>query len=366
MVNGELRSGLHWARAAVSLIVLAAALWAAGGAVHAQEKGNTEIRVTAYTDIGPDGPSLGEITIGRPVTIAIEVAHPPDTQVVFPRIENQWDDVFELRGSPNVSDPQEEGDRLVTTKTFEVVAFRPGEHETPPIIVTILSADNPPLDQSAGLLKLNVVPVQGEDNATVKGMATPRPLIDGELVDIRPQAEMTGRLPGLDDLAAPSSWPWIVGALALIGLAGWGLYMLLRPRIPEPVVINPYDAAMEELDRIEGLRLPAAGRFKEHYSLVADVVRTYLEGEFGIPALDRTSSEIVAEVGAADIDADGAIEMRWLFVDCDIIKFTGLEPDEYEAGLMVGRAREILEMIRPVETPPEEEGSGQLAEAAGA
>ena len=96
------------------------------------------------------------------------------------------------------------------------------------------------------------------------------------------------------------------------------------------------------------------------------MIRTYLEGQFGIPAMDRTTSEIQAEVSAADIDADGAIEMRWLFVDCDIIKFTGLEPDEYEAGLMVGRAREILEMVRPAETPPEPEGTGQVAEAAGA
>ena len=339
---------MRWVRVLVSIMALIAALWAAGGAVHAQEKANTEIRVTAYTDIAPSGPSLGEITVGVPVTIAVEVAHPADTQVVFPRIENQWDDVFELRGSPQVSS-EERGERLVTTKTFEVVAFRPGEHETPPLIVTILSADNPPLDQSAGLLKLNVVPVLGEG--------------DEELVDIRPQAEMTGPLLDLSDLAAPSNWPWVVAGLALVGLAVWGLYALLKPRPPEPVYINPYDAAMEELARIEGLRLPAAGRFKEHYTLVADAIRTYLEGEFGIPALDRTSSEIVAEVNAADIDADGAVEMRWLFVDCDIVKFTGLEPDEYEAGLMVGRAREILDMIRPPEAPPEPEGGGQLAEA---
>jgi len=330
------------------LVVLATSLWASGGAVHAQEKANTEIRVTAYTDIGPSGPSLGEITIGKPVTIAIEVAHPPDAQVVFPRIDNQWDEVFELRGSPQVSSV-EDGERLLTTKTFEVVAFMPGEHETPPLIVTIISADNPPLDQSAGLLRLDVVPVLGED--------------DEELVDIRPQAEMTGPLLDFDDLAAPSNWPWVVAGLAAIGLAAWGLYMLLRPRPPEPVFIDPYDAAMEELDRIEGLRLPAAGQFKEHYTLVADAIRTYLEGEFGIPARYRPSSEIVAEVGAADIDADGAVEMRWLFVDCDIIKFTGLEPGEYEAGLMVGRAREILEMMRPPEAPPETEGGGQLAEA---
>ena len=343
---------MRWARLVVPLVVLAAALWAAGGAVHAQEKGSTEIRVTAYTDVLPDGSlSLDEITIGKPVTIAIEVAHPPDAQVVFPRLDNQWDEVFELRGSPQVSSEEKDG-RLVTTKTFEVVAFRPGEHETPPLIVTIISVDNPPLDQSAGLLKLNVVPVLGED--------------DEELVDIRPQAEMTGPLLDLEDLAAPSSWPWVVAGLAAIGLAAWGLYMLLRPRPPEPVLIHPYDAALAELERIEGLRLPAGGRFKEHYTLVADAIRTYLEGEFGTPALDRTTSEIQAEVNAADMDADGAIEMRWLFVDCDIVKFTGLEPDEYEAGLMVGRAREILDMIRPPEAPPEAEGPSQLAEAAGA
>ena len=347
--------------------MLAAGLWVAAGHAHGQEKSSTNVDVTAYTDTLPDGRrSLGEITVGRPVTIEIKVTHPPDSQIVFPRIDNQWDEVFELRGSPRFDDG-EEGDRLVTTKTFEVVAFRPGEHETPPLIVTILSPDNPPLDQSAGLLKLNVVPVTGEDDgAPTDGVATPRPLIDGELVDIRPQAKMNVPRFDPENPGAPSNWPWIVVALTVMGLAGWGLYVLLRPRPPEPVFIHPYDAAMAELKRIEGLRLPADGRFKEHYTLVGNVIRTYLEGEFGIPAMDRTTSEIQAEVSAADIDADGAIEMRWLFVDCEIIKFTGLEPDEYEAGLMVGRAREILEMIRPAETTPEAEGSGQLVEAAGA
>ena len=233
--------------------MLAVGLWWAGGAAHAQEKGSTNIEVTAYTEDGPNGRSLGEITIGRPVTIEIKVTHPPDTQVVFPRIDNQWDEVFELRGSPQVSS-QQENERLVTTKAFEVVAFRPGEHETPPIVVTILSPDNPPLDQSAGLLPLSVVPVLPEDS--------------DELKDIRPQAEMTGPLLDLEDLAAPSNWPWIVAGLAAIGLAVWGLYTLLKPRPPEPAFVSPYDAAMEELLRIEGLRLPAAGQFKEHYTLV--------------------------------------------------------------------------------------------------
>ncbi len=335
---------------AAATAVLAAALWTAGGAVYAQDAAACAEGESCIS-MSPDWSGRNEgvpLTVGHPVTITLNVIHPPTSQIIFPRLDVQWDEVFEVR-SQSAATTIERGGRLVTSQSIEVALFVPGEHEIPPLVVTVVDSEGTILDQPVPTLTLDVVPVLAED--------------DEELLDIRPQAEMTGPLLDFDDLAAPSSWPWIVGALALIGLAGWGLFMLLRPRIPEPVIISPYDAALAELDRIEGLGLPAAGRFKEHYTLVADVIRTYLEGEFGIPALDRTTSEIQAEVREADIPAEGAVEIRWLFVDCDIVKFTGLEPDEYEAGLMVGRAREILEMIRPAETPPEPEGAGRLAEA---
>ena len=352
MLNRELRGGLNWTWVVVPLIVLAGGLWAATGHAHGQEKGSTNVEVTAYTDVLPDGRlSLGEITVGRPVTIEIKVTHPPTSQITLPRPPAQWDEVFEVL-SQSAAKTTGSGDRRVTSKSIEVALFAPGEHEIPPLVVEVRDSEGTIWDQPVPTVPLDVVPVLGED--------------DEQLVDIRPQADMTGPLLDLEDIAAPSNWPWIVGALALMGLAGWGLYTLLRPRTPEPVFISPYDAAITELERIEGLGLPAAGRFKEHYTLVADVMRAYLEGEFAIPALDRTTSEIQAAVSKADIPMEGAVEMRWLFVDCDIVKFTGLEPDEYEAGLMVGRGREILEMIRPAETPPEPEGTGQLAEVPGA
>ena len=344
MSNCALKSGIRWARGFALLIVFAVGLWAAGEAAHAQD-GNVNISMSV------DWPGRTQdvpLTVGDPVTITLNVTHPPTSQIIFPRLDVQWDEVFEVRSQSTTNTVESDG-RSVTSKSIEVALFAPGEHEIPPLVVTVRDSEGNILDQPVPAVTLNVVPVLAED--------------DEELKDIRPQAEMTGPLLDLDDLAAPENWPWIAAALALIGLAGWGIFMLLRPRPPEPVFISPYDAAMAELDRIQGLGLPAAGRFKEHYTLVAGVMRTYLEGEFAIPALDRTTSEILAEAREANLDEDGADEMRWLFVDCDIIKFTGLEPDEYEAGLMVGRAREILEMIRPAGAPAEPEGAGRLAEA---
>ncbi len=332
---------------AVPLIVLAVGLWAAGGAAHAQDEGNVNIEMSVDW---PGRNESVELTVGHPVTITLDVVHAKSSQIIFPRLDVQWDEVFEVR-SQSAATTRERDGQFITSQTIVVVLFAPGEHEIPPLVVEIVDSEGTILDQPVPTLPLNIAPVLGES--------------DEELKDIRLPVEM--EVPLLDpENPVPSSWPWIVAGLAAVGLAVWGLYTLLRPGPAEPVFVSPYDAAMEELERIEGLRLPAAGQFKEHYTLVADAIRTYLEGEFGIPARYRPSSEIVAEVGAADIDADGAIEMRWLFVDCDIIKFTGLEPDEYEAGLMVGRAREILDMIRPEEAPAEPAGGGQLAEAAGA
>ncbi len=342
---------MRWARVGLTLIALAAALWAAGVAVHAQDEAGCPEGEVCTKSLRADWPGKEEgvqLHVGDPVTITLEVIHPDTKQIIFGEIDNYWGDVFERWKPPQLS-TQEEDEQLVTTQTFKVAAFEPGEHETPPIIVTILSPGEPPLDWPAGTLKLNIVSVLDEG--------------DEELKPNKPNEENTSGQLGLGN---SSTWLLIVAGVAAIGLSAWWLYLLLRPGPPEPAFVDHYRAAIEELERIKGLRLPAAGRFKEHYTLVGDVIRMYLEGEFGIPAMDRTTSEIQAEVSARDIDADGAIEMRWLFVDCDIVKFTGLEPDEYEAGLMVGRAREILDMIRPEEAPAEPAGGGQLAEAAGA
>ena len=285
--------------------------------MHAQDEGNVNIKMEADWPGRNDGV---ELTVGHPVTITLDVVHPESSQIIFPRLDVHWDEVFEVN-SQSAANTTERNGRLVTSQTIEVVLFAPGEHEIPPLVVEVVDSEGTILDQPVPAVTLDVVSVLGEG--------------DEELKPIKPRVDdIPGRWP---NPGAPSHWPWIVAGLAAIGLAVWGLYVLLKPRPPEPVLIDPYDAAMSELERIDGLQLPAAGRFKEHYTLVGDVIRTYLEGQFGIPALDRTTSEIQAEVSAADIDADGAIEMRWLFVDCDIVKFTGLEPDEHEAGLMVGR-----------------------------
>ena len=48
--------------------------------------------------------------------------------------------------------------------------------------------------------------------------------------------------------------------------------------------------------RIEGLRLPEQGRFKQYYTLVTDCLRAYLEQPLQIHTFDRTTAELKVEL----------------------------------------------------------------------
>ena len=48
-------------------------------------------------------------------------------------------------------------------------------------------------------------------------------------------------------------------------------------------------------DRIARLGLPEQKLFKEHYSMVSDTIRIYLESTYGVPMMERTDRSKATE-----------------------------------------------------------------------
>jgi hypothetical protein len=293
--------------------------------------------VDFYAVESPEGELF---TVGDPITLRLEVRHPTASQVELPVLDAEWGqfEVVSQTGQDTVTN----GDGTATTrKDIVVTLFEPGSFQTPPLIVNHTTANGQPEELGAPVIPLKI------DSILIEG--------DTELRDLKDQAE----------LPVPPLWPLflagVVIAAAVIGggyLAGqWAYNRWWRKQpielAPQPVIDTrpPELIALTELERIEAMNLPAREQFKEHYSLVTDCLRDYIERRYHIPALEQTTPELRRAFAHAPIPDDIARKFTEMFTHSDLVKFARYKPEANAAYLLLPDARDIVQTTTPVQEP---------------
>lgn len=167
---------------------------------------------------------------------------------------------------------------------------------------------------------------------------------------------------------APRSFAWIAWLGAGLLLAAAAVYFFLRWRRrlknePEPVepALPPDFVALRELAHIETLGLLEENEFKKYYTLVVDVIRRYVENRYYVAAMDRTTVEILEDVGSRGLEIDG---FAGLLNEADLVKFAKFRPDMETGKNALETARDIVVRTtpKPVLTEPEEPSAASAAE----
>ncbi|HEX5387458.1 MAG TPA: hypothetical protein VFW66_12195 [Gemmatimonadales bacterium] len=173
---------------------------------------------------------------------------------------------------------------------------------------------------------------------SVKGLTRGMLLSDSAFVQIDPVAP-AGNPPLKDvkDIARVSGRNWRLIGAGVAALLAALVVLIIRWRgrrrhraephapgeipVPQTPALAPYDAALARLEEIDRDGWAARGDAARHYAMVTDALRQYLADAHGVPALERTTRELLATLPHEVARPLLAERCAALLTEADLVKF---------------------------------------------
>ncbi len=173
-----------------------------------------------------------------------------------------------------------------------------------------------------------------------------------EIRDIKPLVEIHREI--------PRSWfLWGGGGLALLAAAVGLFFLHRRRRRNREIHLGPEELARRELEDLEATGLLDEQRYREYVFGLSLIFRRYLERRFRLPAAERTTEEILADLRRArHLEKELKGRARTFLEETDPIKYRGLEPSGEETEAW--RAR-LLAFLEDAAAPEETEATREAA-----
>ncbi|HVR30361.1 MAG TPA: BatD family protein [Thermoanaerobaculia bacterium] len=170
-----------------------------------------------------------------------------------------------------------------------------------------------------------------------------------EIRDIKP----------LQPIDRGSPWALLAAAIAMVMALAALLALAARRRArpaPAPAATPAHEIALAALARLGATELSGDDAVRRFYFALSEIVRTYVEGRFGLNATDLTTEEIVGALDRLELPDGGASSLREFLRDSDHVKFAAHRPARSEVSAILDRARRFVEDTRPEE--PRAPGAG--------
>lgn len=147
---------------------------------------------------------------------------------------------------------------------------------------------------------------------------------------------------------------WVLVAIAALALV-YVLYRLYRKNGPSLFVprkpVPPYNLAIQQLNALKAKKLIERGEAKQFFTEVTNIWRQYLEGRFGISAMEMTSRQILQELRENKETHLTADQMSDLLSISDFVKFAAMSPTNDEMVRTFNTIHSFIESTRPQPQP---------------
>ena len=160
--------------------------------------------------------------------------------------------------------------------------------------------------------------------------------------------------PIVEPIAAPIQmkevFPWLLAVL-LLALAVFGVWYWRKHRktkvdaegnIIRGPVIPPYDKAVGDLKRLREEKMWQSGKVKEYFSSLTDIAREYIEGQFGVNAVEMTTDDILNEIKPLHFKKETYDKLKDTMEIADLVKFAKYSASTLESDTALTSMTEFV------------------------
>ena len=272
-----------------------------------------------------------KLTIAETILLQFEAAIDPKYELQMPQVGTQLQN-FGILDWDNLGDKLDENNNIVSTYQYRLEPFLSGNYQLPAFTFEFSDANSiseKKYTLATEPIDIEVTSLLGEDRENLA------------IADIEDVVDMS---------KPPSYWPlWTLGGCAGIAAVIICWLYLRRRRIHELVrVFKPaHEIAYARLKALVRDDPVAAGKIKEFYERISDILRHYIEHRFNLRAPERTTEEFLAELALEDVLGEPDKKMLEEFLThCDLVKFAKHDSTHEQIQRTFDLVREFIEKTK--------------------
>ncbi len=150
---------------------------------------------------------------------------------------------------------------------------------------------------------------------------------------------------------------WVLLGLVVVAL-GVVIYLLYKKNGPNifssPKPEPPYERAMRRLENLKASGMISSASSKVYFTELTDILRQYIDGRFGINAMEMSTTDILRSLRENKETRLTAEQIQQVLSLADFVKFAAMRPPQEDAQKTYNMVRRFVEDTKPVPEPEAE------------
>jgi len=274
-----------------------------------------------------------DILIGDQIDLNISFTMPLDYRVLWPHYKDTLTRNIEIVSMSPVDTLINESENIVEMlQSLTVTSFDSGYYYVPPIKFQYQPIDDTVFTEASTIpLYLKVHTMEVDTTQAIKPIKPP--------------------------LGAPLSFreilPWLLAGLVALIVIFLAIYVYTRWKKNKPlfrirpkVILPPHVVAMNGLENLKGKKLWQAGKVKDYYTELTDILRNYIEDRYNVAAVEMTTEEILEGLKNTDAPKESVDKLARTLVLADLVKFAKENPLPLDNDISMNSSIEFVKKTR--------------------